>query len=113
MLSLSGNDITLTRGDSLSITIDIADSLGTPVTFETGDILYFTVKKSYSTREKSIQKKIISPSSSTIEIDILPIDTKILDYGTYYYDLQISDIHGKVFTPLLGKFIISEEVTYE
>ena len=70
MLSLSGNDITLTRGDSLSITIDIADSLGTPVTFETGDILYFTVKKSYSTREKSIQKKIISPSSSTIEIDI-------------------------------------------
>lgn len=32
--------------------------------------------------------------------------------GIYLYDLQLTDISGNVYTPLSGKFIIKDDITY-
>jgi hypothetical protein len=34
-----------------------------------------------------------------------------VDVGNYFYDVQITDVVGEVFTPLIGKFKVVQDIT--
>ena len=114
-------DLYHTRGDSGVFTVSFVDDEENPqITLEDGDKLIFTVKNNTSTQANLLQKIIeITEDTSEVEFKIKPEDTKKLDYGKYYYDVQILSKNGDVLTvskgddEKAGRFILTDEVTYE
>lgn len=105
----ANNNITLTRGDSASISVTLKNPDGTNYNLQSGDILLFTVKYNCITDNIIFQKDI----SSNATINILPSDTNELSYGTYYYDVQLTKANGAVNTVIPPRdFIIDKEVTF-
>ena len=100
------NKIKLTRGDTCYIEVEI---IGNYVIQE-GDILHFSVKKNVKDREQAVH--VAFPANTILVLN--PTDTKDLEFGKYYYDVQLSTIDGEVFT-LIGpcEFILMEEITHD
>ena len=99
-------NITMTRGDSESITVRCS------VPFDTGDTVYFTVREDAES-EISLQKIITDFPGGEAVIGIDPQDTEPLDFGTYVYDIQVTRADGTVTTLIVpSKFKLNEEVTY-
>jgi len=115
----TGN-IKITRGNTAEISFEILDDDDVAVTFETGDIAYFTVKRNINTKEILIQKIITEFNEDGIlTFNLEQSDTKRLNYGEYVYDIQISDVSGNTFTMIFDdvnldcpKFIVTGEVTF-
>lgn len=114
-MEVNGKNLTITRGDSESLTIRCLDKVTKdPIPFQTGDTIYFTVKTSTGTTIKSLQKVITSFSVGAAVVDILPADTQGLKGGTYVYDIQWNKQNGQVKSIVkTSKFIIDEDVTSE
>ena len=116
------NDIYLTRGDTVPMPVTLTSKSDSTVRYipEAGkDTLIFTVKKSTSDKTAIITKSLAAgditfDSAGNGVINILPADTASLDYGIYYYDLQLTtpDAAGvqTVITPSIFK--VCEEVTF-
>lgn len=103
------NNITLTRGDSASIAVDLKNPDGSEYTLQTGDVLLFTVKYNCITEDIIIQKDI----SSDGVINLNPADTNDLLYDVYFYDVQLTRANGAVNTVIPPRdFIVSKEVTF-
>lgn len=103
MLTIEDNAISLTRGDTGYIYIEIEGYEPNPE-----DTITLTVRKQISDEQAKL--------SITVPIDqgivIKPQDTKTWDYGRYYYDIQIDTSAGEVFTIIeKSPFKITEEVT--
>lgn len=108
MLSVKGSDIQLTRGDSAYFNLEITLEDGTTYERMPGDQIIFTVKKSYNSDFEYIQKEITG-----LGIVISPDDTRDLDYGNYWYDVQLKTSDGGVYTVVgPARFIVREEVTF-
>ena len=57
-MKITGKNISMTRGDSETITVSCIDINGLPLSLVDGDIIYFTVKENTKTTTKLIQKSI-------------------------------------------------------
>lgn len=105
---VDGDSISLTRGDTLILNIQIIrdNEVYTP---ESGDKIRFALSKDTSGKNEPIILKNINPS--TMRLTINPEDTKDLSYGSYVYDVELTTIDGYVDT-FIGpaKFKITEEV---
>lgn len=102
----SDNNIKLTRGDTASFDLTITENT-TSYDFS-NDTVVFTVKKNVYTDTILIQKTF-----SDGIINLTPSDTNPLNYGTYYYDVQLTTPGGSVFTVIPPtKFTVAEEVTF-
>lgn len=106
--------ITMPRGDIRNIHFTVCDANDTEVSKEFTQIT-FTVKANTSSRKIIIQKKLtdgtITKSGNVYSFSIMPEDTDDIDYGTYYYDIEL--IKGdKIHQTFVGKLIITEEVTF-
>ena len=113
-MDIEGTNINMIRGDSQVITVSCKDSNGIVIPFETGDTIYFTVKTSVYSEPKIMQKVITEFVDGNAIINIAPIDTKLLDFRCYYYDVQFSKTDGTVTTIIKpSKFNIEGEITYE
>lgn len=111
---VKGNDMAMIRGDSESITVSIADSSDEEYLLVDGDIIYFTVKRQTNTNKKALQKIVTNFPDNTAIIEILPEDTKHLDFFDYVYDIQLTEKNGTVKTVIPpSKFSVLDEVTYE
>lgn len=99
------------RGDSADFTIHLyeVDDKGEVIgeyNPEPGDTILFTVKKNTKSNDILIQKT--GPN-----IDLVPADTKDLDYGSYKYDVQLTFASGFVDTVVPPTvFKVLEEVTF-
>ena len=103
------NNITLTRGDSASISVTLKNPDGTDYNLQSGDELLFTVKYNCITEDIIIQKDI----STDAIINLIPSDTKDLLYGEYFYDVQLTRANGSVNTVIPPRdFIVAKEVTF-
>lgn len=105
MLTIEEKKIYFTRGDTGYFTISIEG-------YEpnNGDKLVFTVKKEIG-GEKLIQKEINIGETFILN----PEDTRDLDYGKYWYDIEVQTATGQIFT-IIEKtaFYLREEVnTYD
>lgn len=107
MFAIKDNDISLTRGDTLFLTVDLTDNEGDPYESQEGDSIRFAMKKKISSTQLIMLKNI---PIDTMTFEIEPEDTKELSYGTYVYDIELTDSHGHVTTVILGKFKITDEV---
>lgn len=104
----------LIRGDTGAFKFQRLDQSGAPIV-TTPDAIYFTVKKSYTNQEEVFQKDLSDMSFSNEDNSwhfiIQPSDTSSLDYGSYVYDLEVTE-NDYVQTIAKGKLIIDEESTW-
>jgi hypothetical protein len=113
-MEIQGYNISMIRGDTETIKISCKDAQGVDVPLEDGDTLYFTVKSSVSTEKKEMQKVITEFQDGIAYINILPDDTKLMRFGRYYYDIQLTRANGTVTTIIPpSNFTVKGEVTYE
>ena len=102
------NNITMTRGDTLKIKINITDSVGEPYIPVEGDTIRFAAKENYNDKLPCILKNI--PYDTCI-LHLEPSDTKDLKQPcSYLYDIEITLNDGTVDTFIAGTLDIKEEV---
>lgn len=120
MLSIDGNNnITLTRGDTLTLTVTLLHEVdpvppATEPTIEpyvpvAGDVIRFAVSKGYKSEpgyELKFEKVI---PHDTLTFTATSTETS-LDYKTYNYDVQITHEDGSVDTFISAKLTITGEV---
>ena len=113
--SVNGTDITMTRGDTLRVTIGLTKD-GDPYTPVEGDVIRFAVKSpkmfcdkgEYVDEEPRILKEI---PIETMTLTLEPEDTKTMEFGTYVYDMEITFVDGTVDTFITeSKFRLKPEV---
>lgn len=109
MLYIDDKTIKLTRGDTARLTIPIVNLANNgEYTMESGDILYFTVKKTAKDSDFLFQKSVTGSNS----IHIRPEDTATLSFGKYKYDVQLTTATGDVYTVIEpSTFEVMEEIT--
>lgn len=112
---VSGTNLSMTRGDSESITVSCIDGAGDPVLFVTGDTIYFTIKSDAASTVKILQKVITEfeeDGSAIICID--HADTEECVFKKYTYDIQLTRADGTVTTIVKpATFEITKEVTHD
>ena len=104
---INGTELSMYRGDTENITVEIDG-----VVLDTGDTIYFTVKKSIYTNVKSLQKVITTFTNGKALISLDPADTDELEYGTYAYDIQWTKADNSVITLLQSNITLLGEVTW-
>ena len=109
MLYIDDKTIKLTRGDTARLTVPIINLANNgEYTMESGDILYFTVKKTAKDSDFLFQKSVTGSNS----IHIKPEDTADLSFGKYKYDVQLTTATGDVYTVIEpSTFEVMEEIT--
>jgi len=113
-MKVDGNNITMTRGDSETISIFCRNEDLTLVPLVTGDIIYFTVKANMYKEIITLQKIITIFTDGKAIVIIAPLDTKELEFRSYVYDVQLTKADGTVSTIIPpSTFTIGGEVTYE
>ena len=104
---ISGNNITLTRGDTLKVQLSLYKN-GAEYTPEAGDVIRFAMKKTYGDALPILNKTI---PNETLMLTIDPNDTKTLEFGQYVYDIEITEADGTVDTFIAeAAFNIAPEV---
>lgn len=120
MLNIDGNNnITLTRGDTLTLTVTLMHEVEPvppateptiePYTPEEGDVIRFAVSKGYKTEpgyELKLSKDI---PNDTLTFTCSSTETA-LDYRTYNYDVEVTHADGCVDTFISAKLTITGEV---
>lgn len=106
--------ITMPRGDLRGVNFNVYDASGAEVEKEFTQVT-FTVKTSPNSRKIIVQKKLtdgtIKRNGNTYSLAIQPEDTDYLEYGTYYYDVEL--IRGDVLRQtFVGKLVLTEEITF-
>ena len=115
----NNNNITLTRGDTLTLTVTLLQEVEPvppateptiePYTPEADDVIRFAVSKGYKTDpgyELKLSKEI---PHDTLTFTCSSTETA-LDYKTYNYDVEITHADGCVDTFISGKLTITGEV---
>lgn len=109
MLKIVRDTISLTRGDSMLVQLELekGDETFTPAT---GDVIKFSVSrvpKGNPGYSLLISKTV---NNDTLILELLPEDTADLDYGSYLFDLEITYASGEIDTFASGTFVLTEEV---
>lgn len=110
MVSINGSTITMTRGDTLNVRLEICYADGTPYVVRAGDVVRFALKQRYTDEEALISREI---PHDTMTLRLEASETKQLRAGwaPYVYDVQITMEDGTVDTFIdRAKFIVTEEV---
>ena len=109
MFNIYDNKIMLTRGDTAVMELEILDVNSGTYEGQPGDTAVFTVKKDTITKEKMLQKVFNADG----QIRINPEETESWDYGTYYYDVELTQGDGVVQTIITPtEFYITDETTF-
>lgn len=105
---ISGNNISLTRGDSLILNISITKN-NEAYSPSSGDKVRFALNREKNLRTEPIILKEVN--IDTMQLILEPSDTKELAIGTYFYDIELTTVDGYVDT-FIGpaSFKITSEV---
>lgn len=106
MFTVENGKITVTRGDTGIISLDLTLPDGTPYEFLEGDSLTLSVKKNVRDTDYILQK-----TSSRPAIIFDHEDTDDIDPGNYIYDIEFRHGLGQVSTIGPDKFIVKYDVT--
>ena len=107
MFKISGNMISITRGDTGIFTLELSAN-GEAYDYS-NDTVVLTVKRGTNAGEVLIQKQCVYGENITFE----PADTQNLPYGNYVYDVQVTTAGGVVDTVIPpSAFCVLPEVTY-
>lgn len=106
-------DFEFPRGDTLAITFNVTDTNKENLT--EFDEIYFTMKKSYTTQEFILQKRLtrgdIVFEEGQFNMMLSHKDTAGLAYGKYVYDIQV--VSGEYYkTVCIGAIQLTNEATF-
>lgn len=108
MYKVENDNVYITRGDSAVLNLSIEG-----YTAQEGDTLTFSVKKNCNDAQPVIQKSI-DTTEMTITID--HEDTANLEFGDYFYDVQLRRDNGEKVTYhtviIPHQFAVGAEVTW-
>lgn len=114
MVSVDNNKVTMTRGDTLRLKVNIwvNEELYTP---EVGDVVRFAMKHNvlnadgtdFADAEPLVEKPI---PNDTLILELVPNDTKPLGFGKYAYDIEITFADGTVDTFISETIKLTKEV---
>lgn len=108
MLVVTGNQIFLTRGDTLILTLSLSNSDGSEYVPAEGDSIFFRLKKFATYPALLIEKEI--PTSSMI-LQLNPDDTASLSFGDYHYEIEVVTADGMHDTVIADElFTIGKEL---
>lgn len=102
-------NLSMIKGDTLAFAIEIegVDDL---------ENAYFSCKANKGDTgyifQKSLGNGIYKIDNGKYGVRVAPIDTKNVDAGQYYYDMQIQ-VNLDIFTVLIGRLDIEQEITTE
>ena len=106
MVKVEGTNIYMTRGDTATINLSIKDKDKNEYELGEGDVVVFSAKREVEDKNYVIQKTFVDK-----EIVIESEDTKLLPFGEYVYDVQLTFVDGKVATVVTpSKLILEVEV---
>lgn len=105
MLIINGNDISLTRGNTAVIDVNIFKD-DEPYILQEGEKIVFNLKRSCD-----FNSVVLSKESEKNSFIFSPIDTAPLGLGTYDYSITYQGNGGEIDTFIIGKFIIMCEVS--
>lgn len=106
--SVNKTAITLTRGDTLKLRVNIKNADGTPYVPDETDEIRFAMKKYYDDSQPLINRVI---PNDTLILQLDPVDTKTLPFGKYVYDIQLTNAIGEIDTFITKASIrLTEEV---
>lgn len=109
MLTVQSGNITLTRGDTAYLSLDLTLN-NAPYEYSDGDTVTLSVRRSTKDDDTEYLFQKVVDAGEMIVIE--PADTKSLEYGRYQYDIQLNTSRGEVFTVIgPATFKIAEEVT--
>lgn len=109
MVKIKDNAITLTQGDSLTLTVTLTkdDIAFTP---EEGDVVRFALAKKFKGEygySLLLEKTV---PNDTLEFTLTAVETEKLPIGVYNYDLELTYADGNVDTFISSTFEIVGEV---
>ena len=90
--SIKGKRIMLTRGDTFPCTVGIINPDGTPYEMQSGDTARFMLSR------KAGGPTILTKTLSGGSFQLDPADTNGLDFGDYFFDVQLTYADGTVDT---------------
>lgn len=93
MYKVCGTTITMVRGDTFVATVSLCQC-GEPYIPTENDVIRFAARRAGEVRPR-IEKVV---SNDTMELCLLPEDTKDLPVGLYKYDMQIELETGDIDT---------------
>lgn len=108
MTTISGNKITITKGDTLVLKINMYQD-NEEYDVQDGDVIRFALKKAYSDDECIILKEI-PHETMTLVVDSAEMKKLDVVREGYVYDVQLTDQYGIVDTFISGKLYTTEEV---
>ena len=108
MLKIDGHRITLTRGDTLTLTLTLKKNNQTYTPVE-GDVIRFALAQGYVTDPAYSLKKELTIPNDTLTFTLTSADTA-LEYRDYNYDIQITHSDGTVDTFISSTLTITGEV---
>ena len=112
MLKISGTKISLTRGDSAYITINICQEDGSPYMLNEGDEIHIQVRHKPNDGELLFEALIEEIREDSFVWHIRPEDTKDAEIKVYYWDAQIKTIEGDIYTFIpMTTLRLTDEVT--
>lgn len=110
MLKIDGYKITLTRGDTLTLSLTLTNADGTEYTPEEGDSLRFAISEGYEDAPYYTLKYEQAIPTDTLSFTMLASETKKLDYREYNYDIELTHADGCVDTVISSQIRITGEV---
>ena len=108
-----GTQISLTRGDTAILALNVKNADGTAYTVTNDDTVKVQVRKSPITDSQTSELVIDGDVAVTEGVPVWTISPaqSTLNAGTYYWDAQITTGSGYVCTYLSGTLVITAEVT--
>lgn len=105
---MADQNISMIRGDTFAFGVEIE---GLDQNLSSA---YFTCRKSFDGEivfQKSLSHGISKVTTGQYRVRVAPEDTKQVEAGQYYYDLEIG-ANSDIFTILKGTLTIEHDVTF-
>ena len=108
-------NVDLMRGDSKTFSLNFTSNGITPINI-TGWTIYYTVKRELGDNDAdAVIHKIITvhtdPTHGQTEIVLNNSDTQNLDTETFWHDIQVVNLAGKINTIITGQLNVLADVT--
>jgi len=118
-MAATGQTITMTRGDDLTVTIPVLDETGANLDLSGGSARWWVGKTVNSTGANVLISKSTAAASMTItedaglytlNIPFVPADTEELKAGDWYHEAEVITSGGSVYTVTTGTFALGADL---
>tara|TARA_S200002703_G_scaffold55446_1_gene48046 strand:+ start:650 stop:1012 length:363 start_codon:yes stop_codon:yes gene_type:complete len=105
----------LVRGDDWAIQLTIKDENDAVIDI-TNNVYWMTLKNAQGDADPGVIQTNITATGADaaagiVTISFLDVNTRLVEPGRYYYDVQEVDTDNNVYTLLLGKVKVLQDVT--